>query len=133
MAAINTSKRLGDVAKVWVIAALKEFSGDDQVTWELSVNAYPDPSTVPSQSEDLAEPAGSRGSAPSDSSNPSTDTVSALPVLVLYLEIPGSQPETSVYSASILTPFGLKRETVFLAVDEGLRSLRAARKTQQKP
>lgn len=107
------SVRVIEQASQWVSEILQAEVGDERVTWELGLNAFPDPSSSP------AHPIGD--------SEDSSDVVEAfVPVLSLYLEIPGPADQ-SIYGVSSIAPFGLVKETIELAVKGSLENLREMR------
>jgi hypothetical protein len=108
--------RLSDKAKKMVVKALQAEAGDERVVWELGVTAFPDPSAGSFKDEDGAD----------------LSVNAFLPVLVLYLEIPGPN-ELSVYGSSILPPFGLDQATVDAAVKSSLEALREESENLTKP
>jgi hypothetical protein len=108
----NTPKRLTDKAKPWVVSAIKEHSPDEQVIWDLTVVAFPDPSAGVLPSEDDADP---------------SDSVGLQSTLLLYLEIAGPRPRTSVYASPTIAPFFLEKATISEAVKITLDSLRKKR------
>jgi hypothetical protein len=101
----KTPKRLTDKVKPWITKAIVEHSLDqEEVTWDYGLATFPDPAV-----EDGA-------------------SVSMVPALVLYLEIPTGDPETpSVYMNAIMAPFSITEKRVNLAVKNTLESLRSAR------
>lgn len=108
-----TPKRVTDLAKAWVLKALRAdyHKTLEPVKWDLATVAYPD----------LAATAG----------GPDQDLDNSIlaprPTLVLYLEIPGNEKDTSLYISPILAPFLLTEERVTQAVEKALSSMREAR------
>lgn len=100
---MNTPKRITDKAKPWIVKAIKEHGNGEAILWELAVMAYPDPSVTDEESS------------------------GAIPVLVLYLEIPGRVVDTSIYGSAILAPFQLKEGRVNESIKVTLESLLRAR------
>jgi hypothetical protein len=114
------SKRLTTEASRWVEGILDEDfrSTGEIVVWDISVMVFPDLAAAASTVEDSADPS----------------AIVPLPVVVLYLELPGASPDTSVYMSPILAPFGLTEQTVQETVGEALESLRRDRgKLLDKP
>lgn len=108
--------RLTDKAKQLVIKALKEDHSrtKEHVIWDVSVAVFPDPSATDPTDEFSASLAVPPALVP-------------LPTLVIYLEIPGVTPDTSIYISPILPPFQLTEESVTRTIDRALASLRTKR------
>jgi hypothetical protein len=106
--------RLTDRAKLWVAKVLRADYADhgETVVWDVAVAVFPDPApTVSTQGDDSEDP----------------PALAPLPALVLYLEIPGPDPENSLYTASIVAPFMLTEERIRKSVHQDLAMLRKSR------
>ena len=99
---MTTPKRLTDKAKPWIIKILKELSPEETITWELTVDTFPDPSAT----------------AFNDDSTDLSDSVGLLPALVVYLEVDGIDPKTSIYGATIVAPFQLNEKLLRTALTD---------------
>jgi hypothetical protein len=105
-------QRLTDKAKPWITKVIKEeLAQEAYIVWELTVVAFPD-TTSNDSLLDLGE-------------DPSS--IVSFPSLVLYLEIPGAEPGTSLFIAPILAPFLLNEQRVRKTVKKALQSMRANR------
>lgn len=106
--------RLTDTAKRLVAKTLKEDRAlhDETVIWDAVLAVFPDPSaTDPLEVGSSTDPS----------------AVALLPTLAIYLEIPGPDPERSMYISTILAPYQLDQARVDKAVNSALQSMRDSR------
>lgn len=79
----------------WIPQVLREIVPDEELSWESSFQVLPDP----------------------------TIDDAWIPVLIVYIEMPLPSGETSIYSVTLLPPFGITEDTVRSRIIEGTTEL----------
>jgi hypothetical protein len=109
----KTPKSLLQKVKPMVTKVLKEEMGDEEwLIYEVGVSTFPDPTALALSDGDSAEPSA---------------VVSIIPVIVVYLEIPGAKDGTSMYAAPILVPFQVTVDEVRERLQATLADMRDRR------